>query len=187
MCVHACSAAPGGCHGGSIEAPSRNEPPSRSSWPPGGFRHDAVRRALERELRPALGRLPAQGHQVPAAARPAPGHVVQPGCLHGRAAGARLDRGGQATGGTARTRRSAPCSRSPCRLRQPSVRATALSAKDLFDSAGQIAGGPVVGVIGTLISIRAALLAGAAAHWIKETSRAADPHGAGCPVLPGRL
>ncbi len=32
---------------------------------------------------------------------------------------------------------------------EPSVRATALSAKDMFDSAGQIAGGPVIGVIGT--------------------------------------
>jgi MFS transporter, DHA3 family, tetracycline resistance protein len=45
----------------------------------------------------------------------------------------------------------------------PSVRATALSAKDMFDSAGQIAGGPVIGVIGALTSIRIALLAGAAA------------------------
>jgi len=46
---------------------------------------------------------------------------------------------------------------------EPSVRATALSAKDMFDSAGQIVGGPVIGVIGTLTSIRIALLAGAAA------------------------
>ncbi|HUD78569.1 MAG TPA: MFS transporter [Streptosporangiaceae bacterium] len=46
---------------------------------------------------------------------------------------------------------------------EPAVRATALSAKDMFDSAGQIAGGPVIGVIGTLASIRIALLAGAAA------------------------
>ena len=46
---------------------------------------------------------------------------------------------------------------------EPSVRATALSAKDMFDSAGQIAGGPVIGAIGTLTSIRVALLAGAAA------------------------
>jgi DHA3 family tetracycline resistance protein-like MFS transporter len=45
----------------------------------------------------------------------------------------------------------------------PSVRATALSAKDMFDSAGQIAGGPVIGAVGTLTSIRIALLAGAAA------------------------
>jgi DHA3 family tetracycline resistance protein-like MFS transporter len=45
----------------------------------------------------------------------------------------------------------------------PSVRATALSARDMFDSGGQIVGGPVVGVIGTLTSIRIALLAGAAA------------------------
>jgi MFS transporter, DHA3 family, tetracycline resistance protein len=46
---------------------------------------------------------------------------------------------------------------------EPSVRATALSAKEMFDSAGQIAGGPVIGAIGTLTSIRIALLAGAAA------------------------
>jgi MFS transporter, DHA3 family, tetracycline resistance protein len=45
----------------------------------------------------------------------------------------------------------------------PSVRATALSAKDMFDSGGQILGGPVVGAIGTLASLRIALLAGAAA------------------------
>ena len=46
---------------------------------------------------------------------------------------------------------------------EPSVRATALSAKDMFDSAGQIAGGPVIGVIGSLASIRIALLTSAAA------------------------
>jgi MFS transporter, DHA3 family, tetracycline resistance protein len=46
---------------------------------------------------------------------------------------------------------------------EPSVRATALSAKDMFDSGGQIAGGPVIGAVGTLASIRIALLAGAAA------------------------
>jgi MFS transporter, DHA3 family, tetracycline resistance protein len=45
----------------------------------------------------------------------------------------------------------------------PSVRATALSARDMFDSGGQIIGGPVVGVIGTFASIRIALLVGAAA------------------------
>jgi MFS transporter, DHA3 family, tetracycline resistance protein len=45
----------------------------------------------------------------------------------------------------------------------PSVRATALSAKEMFDSAGQILGGPAVGAIGTLASLRVALLAGAAA------------------------
>jgi DHA3 family tetracycline resistance protein-like MFS transporter len=43
------------------------------------------------------------------------------------------------------------------------VRATALSARDMSDSGGQIVGGPVIGVIGNLVSIRAALLAGAAA------------------------
>jgi MFS transporter, DHA3 family, tetracycline resistance protein len=46
---------------------------------------------------------------------------------------------------------------------EPGVRATALSARDMFDSAGQIVGGPVIGVIGTLASLRVALLAGAAA------------------------
>jgi DHA3 family tetracycline resistance protein-like MFS transporter len=46
---------------------------------------------------------------------------------------------------------------------EPSVRATALSARDMFDSAGQIAGGPVIGAIGTLASLRIALLAGAVA------------------------
>jgi DHA3 family tetracycline resistance protein-like MFS transporter len=43
------------------------------------------------------------------------------------------------------------------------VRATALSARDMFDSGGQIVGGPAIGLIGNLVSIRAALLAGAAA------------------------
>ena len=46
---------------------------------------------------------------------------------------------------------------------EPSVRATALSAKDMFDSAGQIAAGLVIGVIGTLASLRIALLTSAAA------------------------
>jgi MFS transporter, DHA3 family, tetracycline resistance protein len=46
---------------------------------------------------------------------------------------------------------------------EPSVRATALSARGMADSAGQIAGGPIVGAIGTLASIRLGLLAGAAA------------------------
>jgi MFS transporter, DHA3 family, tetracycline resistance protein len=46
---------------------------------------------------------------------------------------------------------------------EPAVRATALSARDMFDSAGQIVGGPVIGLIGTLASLRIALLAGAAA------------------------
>ena len=45
----------------------------------------------------------------------------------------------------------------------PAVRATALSARDMFDSGGQILGGPVVGLIGTFASIRIALLVGAAA------------------------
>jgi DHA3 family tetracycline resistance protein-like MFS transporter len=45
----------------------------------------------------------------------------------------------------------------------PEVRATTLSAQGMFDSGGQILGGPVVGAIGSLVSIRAAMLAGAAA------------------------
>jgi MFS transporter, DHA3 family, tetracycline resistance protein len=44
-----------------------------------------------------------------------------------------------------------------------SVRATALSATDMFDSGGQITGGPIIGAIGVLATIRIALLAGAAA------------------------
>jgi MFS transporter, DHA3 family, tetracycline resistance protein len=44
-----------------------------------------------------------------------------------------------------------------------SVRATALSATEMFDSAGQITGGPIIGAIGVLATIRVALLAGAAA------------------------
>jgi MFS transporter, DHA3 family, tetracycline resistance protein len=46
---------------------------------------------------------------------------------------------------------------------EPAVRATALSARDMFDSAGQIVGGPIIGAIGTWVSIRIALLTGAAA------------------------
>lgn len=46
---------------------------------------------------------------------------------------------------------------------EPGTRATALSAKDMFDSAGQIVGGPGIGLVGNAVSIRAALLAGAAA------------------------
>ncbi|MER5319553.1 MFS transporter [Streptosporangium roseum] len=42
------------------------------------------------------------------------------------------------------------------------ARATALSARDMFDSGGQIIGGPLVGAIGSVVSIRAALTAGAA-------------------------
>ena len=45
---------------------------------------------------------------------------------------------------------------------EPKVRATALSARDMFDSGGQIVGGPVIGAIGTAFTLRAALLAGAA-------------------------
>jgi DHA3 family tetracycline resistance protein-like MFS transporter len=72
---------------------------------------------------------------------------------------------------------------------EPAVRATALSAKDMFDSAGQIAGGPVIGVIGTLASIRIALLAGAAAlapaeHSSGHSSGQSPQHSAEDPELP---
>jgi hypothetical protein len=43
-----------------------------------------------------------------------------------------------------------------------SVRATTLSARDMFDSGGQIIGGPMVGAIGSAVSVRAALMSGAA-------------------------
>lgn len=45
----------------------------------------------------------------------------------------------------------------------PGVRATALSARDLFDSGGQTLGGPLVGWIGVLGTIRTSLYAGAIA------------------------
>jgi DHA3 family tetracycline resistance protein-like MFS transporter len=41
----------------------------------------------------------------------------------------------------------------------PKVRATVISMSGQVDAIGQIAGGPIIGVIGTLLSIRAALLA----------------------------
>jgi len=37
---------------------------------------------------------------------------------------------------------------------EPKVRATALSARDMFDSGGQIVGGPVIGAIGTAFTLR---------------------------------
>lgn len=43
------------------------------------------------------------------------------------------------------------------------VRATALSARDMFDSGGQIAGGPLIGWIGLIATVRTALFAGALA------------------------
>jgi DHA3 family tetracycline resistance protein-like MFS transporter len=46
---------------------------------------------------------------------------------------------------------------------EPGVRATVLSARDMFDSAGQIVGGPFVGWIGVIGTIRTALYAGAVA------------------------
>jgi MFS transporter, DHA3 family, tetracycline resistance protein len=45
----------------------------------------------------------------------------------------------------------------------PGVRATVLSAREMFASAGQIVGGPFVGWIGVIGTIRTALYAGAAA------------------------
>lgn len=45
---------------------------------------------------------------------------------------------------------------------EPKVRATALSARDMFDSGGQLVGGPVIDAVGSAFSIRAALLTGAA-------------------------
>lgn len=46
---------------------------------------------------------------------------------------------------------------------EPGLRATAFSAQDMFDAGGQTIGGPIVGVIGRVASLRAALWAGAAA------------------------
>jgi MFS transporter, DHA3 family, tetracycline resistance protein len=75
---------------------------------------------------------------------------------------------------------------------EPSVRATALSARDMFDSGGQIIGGPLVGVVGSFASIRIALLAGAAAlgpaaGCIAAASRRIQPRLAGAtgPDGPG--
>ncbi|MFI5954780.1 MFS transporter [Cryptosporangium sp. NPDC051539] len=45
----------------------------------------------------------------------------------------------------------------------PGVRATVLSARDMFDATGQVAGGPALGAIGTWWSLRAALVAGSLA------------------------
>jgi MFS transporter, DHA3 family, tetracycline resistance protein len=46
---------------------------------------------------------------------------------------------------------------------EPGVRATVISMSGLVDSFGQMAGGPVIGVIGTLLSLRAAMVAAAVA------------------------
>ena len=81
--------------------------PSRrrgGAGPGAALRHDVLRRDVERELRPPLGRVPAAGHQVPAGRRAASGHVVQPVCVRGRRARARRDRGGQAADRAARPR-----------------------------------------------------------------------------------
>ena len=45
---------------------------------------------------------------------------------------------------------------------KPEVRATALSAMGQADAIGQVVGGPAIGAIGTAVSLRAALLTGAA-------------------------
>lgn len=45
----------------------------------------------------------------------------------------------------------------------PAYRATALSTRDLVDSGGQILVGPLIGLVGTLATVRTALLCGAAA------------------------
>ncbi|SHM48967.1 MFS transporter, DHA3 family, tetracycline resistance protein [Cryptosporangium aurantiacum] len=45
----------------------------------------------------------------------------------------------------------------------PSVRATVLSTRDMFDATGQVVGGPALGAIGTYWSLRAALVVSAAA------------------------
>jgi MFS transporter, DHA3 family, tetracycline resistance protein len=79
-----------------------------------------------------------------------------------------------------------------------SVRATALSATDMFDSGGQIVGGPIIGAIGVLATIRIALLAGAAAlapaagllvaatRRVRIRAGAAEPPGPpGPPGAPG--
>jgi MFS transporter, DHA3 family, tetracycline resistance protein len=46
---------------------------------------------------------------------------------------------------------------------EPSVRATVISMSGLVDAFGQIAGGPVIGLIGTAVSLRAAMVAAGAA------------------------
>ncbi len=46
---------------------------------------------------------------------------------------------------------------------EPRVRATVISMSGLVDAFGQVAGGPVIGVIGTLVSLRAAMVAAAVA------------------------
>ncbi len=45
----------------------------------------------------------------------------------------------------------------------PGVRATVLSARDMFDATGQVAGGPALGALGTWWSLRAALVVGSTA------------------------
>lgn len=69
----------------------------------------------------------------------------------------------------------------------PGVRATVLSARDMLDSAGQIVGGPFVGLIGLIGTVRTALYAGAlallpalgllSAASARLTTRSAEPAG----------
>jgi DHA3 family tetracycline resistance protein-like MFS transporter len=77
-----------------------------------------------------------------------------------------------------------------------SVRATVISATGLVDSFGQIAGGPILGVIGTLGSIRAALVAAGGilspalllfARTLRPTREVVTPSGDAVaePVAPG--
>ena len=47
-------------------------------------------------------------------------------------------------------------------LIEPEVRATALSAMGQADAIGQVVGGPAIGAVGTIVSLKAALLTGAA-------------------------
>ncbi len=90
---------------GAAPAPDAVHSPggSGSTGPRAAVRHDAVRRHVERELRPALGCLPAARYQVPAAGRTASGDVVQPVRLRRCRARTRRDGGGQAAHRTART------------------------------------------------------------------------------------
>jgi MFS family permease len=72
-----------------------------------------------------------------------------------------------------------------------SIRATALSATDMFDSGGQIAGGPLIGAIGVLATIRAALLAsavalGPAVAFLVAATRKLKAHAA-APVEPAQV
>lgn len=90
---------------GAAPAPDAVHSPGGSggTGPRAAVRHDAVRRHVERELRPALGCLPAARYQIPPAGRPASGDVVQPVRLRRCRARTRRDGGSQAAHRTART------------------------------------------------------------------------------------